>query len=103
MENKDIHNWLSDKEIRDFLGKELNKSHVLASIEFLEQEIKKLQEMLEKRKRYLVVQSLISEKGWNDFDISDEISYNSETYFPFIGTLDEYDELIAKIESEKEK
>lgn len=98
MKNEEIHNGLKDKEIRDFLAKELNEVEYfgLISIDYVQKQIKELQKSLENARRYEAIKSLIEKNGWNDFDISEVIIYNEKKYFPFIGTEEEYDEFVKK-------
>lgn len=97
MQNINIHQGMDKKEIRDFLAKELQKGFAEAPIEFLENEIKRLQECLERSKKYEACMTLIRQNGWEIFDISDDIAdYHKETYFPFVGTEEEKNLLKSK-------
>jgi hypothetical protein len=90
MKNKDIHVLFEGKEIRDFLAKSLKVSECGSSPSFIEKEIKKLEEELKKAKQFEGAMELIKKQGWEEFDVSNEIEdYNSDTYFPFIGTEEE--------------
>lgn len=103
MNNSDVHNHLSDKEIRDFLGKQLQQCFLGQAgntTEWLEKEIARLQKRLEVTRQYIALQKLVKNHGWQDFDISDEIPYDRETYFNFIGTVDEYEELLKQLDKE---
>ncbi len=105
MENKDIHNDFSEKEIRDYLSKQYRKEryncHWNTDINFLKKEIEEHRKMLESAIAYNVLGVLIKNKGWKIFDISDDVKYNEESYFEFIGTEEEFKELINKINKGK--
>ena len=96
MDNKDIHKNYSESEIRDFLGQELEKADV-ADINLLEEKIKRYNELLKYAKRREVLLSIIKGKNWTEWDISDHVPYNKETYFSFIGTEKEYNKLVKKL------
>lgn len=105
MKNSEIHNELDDKEIRNFLAKELYKSRIIGcvGVKYIEVEIERLQKNLEAAKRYEGIVSLIEKMNWKEFDIGDYVHYDSETYFPFLGTQEEYERLKDKINIEKDK
>ncbi len=104
MENKDIHNGLDKKEIRDFLAKSRAKegnscSYMkLDTIQIMEKQIIKLQEYIQHIKNLDAIETLIKINDWKNFDVSDDVTkYNPETYFEFLGTEEEFKELINKI------
>ena len=98
IKNKDIHKSYSQQEIRDYLAKELElNGGIFVSIEYIEEQIEKYQEFLKQRKNYESVLCLIKEKGWEDWDVSEYVPYNKETYFPFIGTEDEFNKLLELV------
>ena len=105
MKNKDIHKDLFDKEIRDFLSKNLHKelmSGCLADINFIKKQIKELEELLIHCENYKALKTLIKTNKWEVFDVSDEVlSYDKNEYFPFIGTQSEYEALEKKIKNDK--
>ena len=104
MDNKNIHEDFSQKEIRDYLAKELKLYEGSAiSIKSLEKQIETLQERLRQAKNYESVLHLIEEKCWQDWDISEYIPYDRETYFPFIGTKDEFNKLLELLKKEGDK
>ena len=95
IKNEDIHEDFSQQEIRDYLAKELELfGGVYVSIEYIEEQIEKYQEYLKQRKNYESVLHLIKERGWEDWDVSEYVPYDKETYFPFVGTEDEFTKLI---------
>lgn len=101
MNNKDIHNNLVDKEIRDFLSQELSKEHFCGKQDVIriEKQIKQLNEELLRAERGAAVDLLIKKQGWKLFDISYDVFYDEKTYFCFVGTEKEYIQLIKKIET----
>lgn len=100
MKNKDIHRGLPRAEIRDFLANEHKRNWVLGSVPLLEKEIEELQERLVRARKHQAANQLIKSQGWETWDVSDEVPYNSSTYFPFVGTEEEYDALLEVIKSE---
>ena len=99
MDNKDIHKNLPNEVVRDMLAPMLGHSY-LGEVEFIEKKLKELNNDLLIAKNAAAAMQLIDSSGWEIFDISDEIPYNSKTYFPFIGTQEEYDALLKALESE---
>src|SRR5574337_1063376 len=100
MDNKDIHNGLDKKEIRDFLGQCERREGILgrsSEIEDLEKELERIEERLVHCKNHLAIETLIELNGWQLFDISDDIPYDKYTYFPFIGTEKEFELLMKKL------
>lgn len=107
MENKDIHNGLDKKEIRDFLAKMRIKEGSscnympLEVISTLEKQIIHNQEVILNIKAYSAINELIKSCGWNTFDVSNDISkYDPKTYFEFIGTDEEFKTLEKKVKKE---
>lgn len=103
MLNKDIHNELDKKEVRDFLGQFLCKERLLGratEIEYLEKELEIIKERLIHCRNHQAIIQLIESNEWEEFDISDEVPYDKDTYFPFIGTKEEYETLKNIIEKE---
>ena len=107
MQNSEIHNGLENNEVRDFLGKELHLCRMNGGcnseeyIKMLELQIIEAKIRIDVCKRLTALSQLINFKGWSEFDISDRIYYNKSTYIPFIGTQEEYDNLIVKINKEE--
>lgn len=111
----DIHNSFDNKEVRDFLSKSIvntyekeflnnNRSNIpiddddawMRSIAKCKDNIlfhQKLLEILEERG---AVMRLMGNIGWNEFDVSDMVRNNTgkKLCMCFIGTQDEYDELV---------
>lgn len=95
MKNAAIHSILHESEIRDFLAKNVSKGYG-TSVKLIEEKIKALQEELEVAKREEAALELIKAKGWEVFDVSDEISdYLYQDYSPFVGTKEEYESIFG--------
>ena len=106
MKNENIHNDLPKKEIRDFLGQWSHREGFLGrafEIEYLEKSIKEAEERLIHCRNHQAIIQLIKSNDWEKFDVSHKIPYEEVTYFPFIGTEEEYNKLIKKIENEETK
>jgi len=102
MENKDIHNGLDKKEIRDFLAQWSYREGFLgrgSEIEYLEKQLEEIKERLIHCRNHKAVLSLIESNGWKDFDLDTLVPYNHDTYFPFVGTEKEFEELNRKNKS----
>ena len=92
MKNSEIHTGLSESATRDFLASFLGakSGYYPGVVEALERRIRSLQDKLIKVKQAEAALDLCSQRGWEDFDISDYISdYTKVDYFPFIGTKEE--------------
>lgn len=103
MENEDIHNEL-DKEDRDLLGQLLHKERLLdytCVIEYLEKELERIKRRLTHCRNHQALLTLIKSNNWKEFDSSELAPYNEDTYFPFIGTEEEYKALKKKVEKEQ--
>jgi hypothetical protein len=99
IENKEIHNGLNNKEIRDYLGKELYKLQMSggwSNVEFIEKQIRELTQTLELCKQYNAIKKIIEMNKWKDFDVSEITSYNSNYYQYFIGTEKEFEKFESK-------
>lgn len=101
MKNKDLHDGLDKKEIRDFLSKQYQKEgrecNWSSDIEFLEKELEKHKKMLESAYTFKGIKHLINIQGWRNFDVSDNIeNYDKDNYFEFIGTDEEFKNLLNK-------
>ena len=103
MRNEEIHDKLDKKEIRNFLSKELiiAEFRAFSTVDFYEEQIKELNESLVEAKKRDAINLLVEEQGWETFDISDEIGYKKDSYFNFIGTKKEYQQLMNDINNEK--
>jgi hypothetical protein len=94
MECQEIHNGLEKSEIRDFLAKNTRYGYD-GEVDFLEKEIARLNEQLEKAKTSQASRDLIKTNGWKEHDVSDEVKYNEDSYFHFVGTAEEYDDFMS--------
>jgi hypothetical protein len=121
MKDIDIHNGLPEKELRDYFSKEIVRSVVTDfhnkkgvpkydaedplkwSIEDAEADIKYHQKRLEILKHRYAVHTLIKERGWQEFDVSDHVAnqYSMELRMNFIGTEDEYNNFMKTLENGK--
>ena len=105
MKNSDIHNHLSKKEVRDFLGKQLvhcYRNGAMTDTAWLESKIKEYQSSLDLAYQYNAILKLIAGQVWQEWDVSENVPYDSESYFCFIGTAEEYEDLLKRIEAEDE-
>ena len=97
MKNKNIHNGLDNKNVRDFLSKRTWYGFD-GEVEAIEKQINDLQEKLKKAKESQATRDLIRLNGWDEFDVSDEIEdYQRGEYFNFVGTKEEYKQLKKKM------
>ena len=97
MLNHDIHNKLSDKNIRTLIAKGL-AVHEYSSVAHLEQQLatvtKELHERIERAKMKQATTTIMQKYGWQEFDVSDLITdYKTDQYYPFVGTVNEYNEV----------
>lgn len=100
MKNEDIHNSFSEKEIRDFLGKRVGFGYD-GEVEIIESQINELNEKLKKAKESQAARDLVKSKGWEEFDVSDDISdYKYGEYFSFVGTKKEYKQLMETMQND---
>lgn len=108
MKNEDIHAEFSSEDIRTYLAKELRIAMEhggatgKAGIKILEKKLEEIQETIKACRRFVVVSEMIEERGWTDWDVTDNIPYNREKYFPFIGTGKEYNILLEKLSEGEE-
>ena len=103
MINEDIHNGLDKKEIHDFLGQWSWREGFLgraSEIEYLEKELERIKERLIHCRNHQAVIALIKSNDWKEFDVSEHVPYNNDTYFLFIGTKEEFEFLEKKVKKE---
>ena len=105
MKNEDIHKGFSQSDIRDSLAYELRDSRMrlepgIISTKYIERKIERLQNLLKYTKKYISTCQKIEDKGWKEWRIP-YIPYNKETYFPFIGTEEEYNKLMKALQKER--
>lgn len=121
MKSSEIHNGLPEKEIRNFFAKSLSeifdKECNNKKEEFrydrtnpLEWSIKNdlaqiavLKRNIELTEQKIALRSLLRDKGWQEFDVSDYTNciFNNCEYKSFIGTSEEYDNQMLKLEEER--
>lgn len=95
-----IHSHLDDANIRDFLSKsfrEATKVSGYLSVKHLEQELERIKAQIVAAKAAEGIEALIEKNGWKEFDVSDDVPFDGETYFSFLGTQKEYVALMKKI------
>lgn len=70
---------------------------ILWRIEVLKNDIKVKEKDIDNSVRLLAYVKLMKEYGWEEHDISDELGKTGEHYRSFIGTEEEYNNLLNKI------
>jgi len=102
MRNEEIHKGLNNQDIRDFLAKTYSEcchKGAFGAPELIEKKIRELQDHLELLKIKKATEKLIEINGWETYDLDEEkVPYNSETYFCFVGTKKEYENIFGKEE-----
>ncbi|MEK6878997.1 MAG: hypothetical protein AABY22_05285 [Nanoarchaeota archaeon] len=96
MENDEIHNAFEDRELRDFISKTLRINKVYDRTEEINIKIRELNNELKKAKIQEALLLLLKKLSWQLYDVSDDVLYNKDTYFDFIGTLEEYETVFKK-------
>jgi hypothetical protein len=122
MKSSEIHNGLPEKEIRDFFAKSMsemfdkecaNKKVEIPydktnsfdwSIKNDEAQIVVLKRSIELAHQKIALHGLLNDKGWEEHDISDFTINDSgfKIHLSFIGTTEEYENIMLKLEEEKE-
>ena len=106
MHNSDIHKNFDRSDVRDFLAQELERSRMKsggADVEWLMAEIRGYQDLLAAARQREATIELMGVCGWEDWGISEEVPYDKEAYFPFVGTEEEYANLLGQIERERDQ
>jgi len=117
MKNTEIHTGFDQKEVRDFLAKQMAKSLMprkqkdarsFASMDPIDWAIERKKNArdlatdqikdLETRK---AIRILILNMGWEEYDPSDHVDLDTKMYWCFIGTKLEFEVLLKKIEDEE--
>lgn len=108
MKDVDIHNNFPDKELRDFFAEQIGSypsrveadltglTGIDATIALGEAEVVNAQNALKMLKRHKVIGELMADKGWGEFDVSDCIEKTLPYWKCFIGTQEEFDELMEE-------
>jgi len=101
-ENK--HDNFDKKEIRDFLGKQLQEVYDkgFPNLKYAEEQLEEWKIRVEIAKKGEALRGMFEELGWDEHDVSDHIKYNPKTYFCFVGTEDEHQQYIKSLEDSKE-
>lgn len=119
MKDTEIHIGLDKNLVRDFLAEQIALSWdseiiegnftglegVDLSIALKEAELKKVQAELDKLRTRKAIIGIIEGYGWTEFDVSDEVSKastGSKFRWNFIGTQEEYELLLQKINESNE-
>ena len=117
MKNTEIHTGFDQKEVRDFLAKQMAKSlmprkqkersnvNSMSTIDWAIESAKRVRDLsidqirdLETRK---AIRTLILNMGWEEYDSSDHVTLDTKMYWCFIGTELEFEDLLKKIEDEE--
>jgi hypothetical protein len=103
----EVHQGLSDKEIRDYLATEATLCYDQEA--YVDPEVARLQfeeakKRLEASKKLQALKSLMAQRGWKHFDVSDEVTdfdgrsaNGSRRYMGFVGTEKEHRETFASL------
>ena len=98
-----IYRGLNNSKVRQYSMNSLTKIPYDAMFEKehrkrIEKTIEELKNQLEENNSYLAVLEIMKMNSWEEFDISDEIGLmNSDRYCSFIGTKEEYENLLKRI------
>ena len=98
-----IYKDLDKKEVRQYLMNSLTKISYDTMFgkehrKRIEKTIEELKNQLEENNSYLAVLEIMKMNSWEEFDISDEIGLmNGDRYCSFIGTKEEYENLLKGI------
>lgn len=94
------HDDLENNQVRDLLAEELMDFRVGNGVtgdrvlrDLLLREIERTTAALEAFDKGVGFGLILRQFGWREHDVSDDVSYNSETYRCFIGTDKEREEL----------
>ena len=111
-----MHQGLGDETLREVICSGLLKAHfdrypeqprrpfpngskaiALYRIENYREKIKEIEFNLDKDVRLIGYLTLMEDMGWDGFDVSEYIPMSGEHHRDFIGTEEEYEELIIKL------
>jgi hypothetical protein len=99
------HKGMSDEILRDFFSDIVSDHEGLFTEEglgVLERELERTRKRVEATKRNLAIKGLMQERGWEDWDQSDLVPYNPETYRMFIGSEEEFEDYTKRLKERKE-
>ena len=102
LNNTQIHQTLPNANVRDHLALMIEQNWSGLSVQYIEAEIKKLQADLQRCKAYEAAESMIQHLGWKQHDLSGETVKDGEYWLPFIGTQEEYEQVKAVAESQRQ-
>jgi hypothetical protein len=100
-----IHDQLSDKEIRNLLAEELNWwgkdgkiSGNIGLIKHYEEQIAEFTRLLESAKRQYVFDKLMKERGWGIHEPPEDVIpfKDSTTFLQFVGNANDYKKVFGK-------
>jgi hypothetical protein len=116
MKNTEIHTGFDQKEVRDFLAKQMSKSqkprkekkrsnpNSMSTFDWAIESAERVRDLainqirdLETRK---AIRTLILNMGWEEYDPSDHVDLDTDMYWGFVGTEEEYGQLLKNIEDE---
>lgn len=95
MKQSEVHQNLSDENLREWLAQEWSRATTEGGygedhLRHYEQKIEELKRKIEACKRFAAVETVLKMKGWEWFDVSDDVSdYSEQTFYGFVGTEEE--------------
>jgi len=69
--------------------------------EHLEESLRKAKEALSAFHRGTSYRAVMQANGWDDYDVSDRVRYDPETYLSFIGTEEEFEKCYPEARTEE--
>jgi cell division GTPase FtsZ len=112
MKDNEVHIGLEKSELRDFFSYQLGKLHesttknspIFKNDDYIQYGIDNAQLMIEyytndklRLESVRALTLLMKQQGWIEHDISDHTDKTNEFYIHFVGTEDEYNELLVKL------
>lgn len=111
MKDNEVHIGLNKAELRDFFGYQLGKLHEpppekspkVKNDDYIQYGIDKSQLMIEyytenklRLESVRALTLLMKQEGWSEHDVSDHTIKTNDFYIHFIGTQDEFVDLLLK-------
>lgn len=105
MLDTEIHNGLSEKEVRDFLSEQISKSIIpimkehswprgqstwVTALNNARVDLENAQSEITRCEKMIGIRRLLDTMGWDEHDCSDHVSCTGKNWRNFIGTLDEF-------------
>ena len=92
IDGKKKHEGLEQKDVRDFLAKQMKDvwGSGFIPVKYAEEQFQKAKHNLEMARNGHALKNIIENLGWDEHDVSDYEKYYPDTYFAFIGTEEEY-------------